>query len=184
MSNYFGLSTRAQYKRCILLVMPEPQGQTIIWNVITHVHKERTADWYWGLGVLTFVAAAISIWVGNLLFALILIVGAGSIGALLARGPREHSVRIDSRGVSIDGTLYPFKSLKSFWVDRGDAGPLPAGRQARLYLMTSGIMSPHVMLPLESVAQADQVHSVLRRVVEEKEQEPHFGEHLAELFGL
>ncbi|MDE1924895.1 MAG: hypothetical protein KGH79_01800 [Patescibacteria group bacterium] len=157
--------------------MPEAQGQTISWDVITHMHKERTADWYWGLGVITFVAAAISIWLGNLLFALILVIGAGSIGALLARGPREHGVRIDSRGVAIDGTLYPFKSLKSFWVDRHPEDP-------RLYLMTSGIMSPHVTLPLESIAQAGQVHSMLKRVVEEKEQEPHFGEYLAELFGL
>jgi len=45
-------------------------------------------------------------------------------------------------------------------------------------------MSPHITLPLESVSQADQIHSVLKRVVDEKEQEPHFGEHLAELFGL
>jgi hypothetical protein len=157
--------------------MPEAQGQTIAWTVITHVHKERTTDWYWGLGVIAIVGAALSIWLGNILFALIIIVGAGSIGALLARGPREHGVRIDNRGIAIDGTLYPFKSLKSFWVDRHPDDP-------RLYLMTQGIMTPHIMLPLEGVAQADQIHSVLKRVVEEKEQQPHFGEHLAELFGL
>lgn len=157
--------------------MPEAHGQTIAWTVITHVHKDRTTDWYWGLGVIAVAGAALSVWLGNILFALIILVGAGSIGALLARGPREHGVRIDNRGIAIDGTLYPFKSLKSFWVDRHPDAP-------RLYLMTQGIMTPHIMLPLESVAQADQIHSVLKRVVDEKEQQPHFGEHLAELFGL
>jgi hypothetical protein len=86
-------------------------------------------------------------------------------------------VRIDNRGISIDGTLYPFKTLKSFWVDRNNEDP-------RLYLMTNGLMSPHITLPLESVAQADQIHSVLKRVVDEIEQEPHFGEHIAQILGL
>ncbi|HEY5383073.1 MAG TPA: hypothetical protein VIJ88_00765 [Candidatus Paceibacterota bacterium] len=157
--------------------MPQTDGNTISWDVITHVHKERAADWYWALGLVALVGAGISIFVGNLLFALIIIVGAGSLGTLAARGPREHSVHISDKGVVIDGTLYAFRSLKSFWVDKNPDNP-------RLYLMTHGIMAPHITLPLDSVAQADQVRSYLRSKVAEEEQEPHFGEHLLELFGL
>ncbi len=157
--------------------MPQTDGHTISWDVITHVHKERTADWYWALGLIALVGAGISIWVGNLLFALIIIISAGSLGTLAARGPREHSVHIDQKGISIDGTLYAFRALKSFWVDKNPDAP-------RLYLMTHGIMAPHITLPLGDVAQADQVRSYLRSQVTEEEQEPHFGEHILELIGL
>ena len=157
--------------------MPPSREQTISWNVTTHVHKEHSVDWYWSAGIIAAVAAGVSVWLGNLIFAIIIIVGAGSLGALFLRGPREHAVRIDNRGVSIDGTFYPYRSIQSFWVDRHHEDP-------RLYLMTRAIVSPHVMLPLESAAQAEQVRSHLKRLVNEVEQEPHFGEHLAELFGL
>ena len=50
--------------------------------------------------------------------------------------------------------------------------------------MTQGIVAPHITLPLENVAQADQVRSYLRPKLEEVEQEPHFGEHFLELIGL
>jgi hypothetical protein len=159
------------------LVMPPNREQAISWTVITHVHKEHSVDWYWSVGIIAVVAAGVSIWLGNLLFAIVILVGIGSLGALFMRGPREHSVRIDSRGVSVDGTLYPFRAIESFWVERNLDYP-------RLYLTTRGIVSPHMMLPLDNAAQAEQVRSYLKRVVEEKEQDPHFGEHLAEMFGL
>lgn len=157
--------------------MPQADGHSISWDVVTHVHKERTADWYWALGLVALVAAGLSIWLANILFAIIIVVSAFSLGMLAARGPREHSVHIDNKGIAIDGTLYAYRSLKSFWVDRHPEDP-------RLYLMTHGIMAPHITLPLDNAAQAEQVHSYLRTKVEEVEQEPHFGEHILELIGL
>src|SRR6185312_13761817 len=91
--------------------------QEILWHVLTHEHKEHTTDWYWALGLLTIVGVAASIYFGNLLLALILIIGAGSIMILKIRGPREHQVRVDARGLTLDGTVYPWKSLHSFWVN-------------------------------------------------------------------
>ena len=150
---------------------------SISWDVVTHVHKERTADWYWALGLVAVVAAGVSIWLANILFAIIILVAAGSLGVLAARGPREHNVHISEKGISIDGTLYAYRALKSFWVDKNPEYP-------RLYLLTHGIMAPHIMLPLDSTVQGEQIRSYLRPRLEEVEQEPHFGEHILELIGL
>ncbi|HUD02785.1 MAG TPA: hypothetical protein VMR46_02050 [Candidatus Paceibacterota bacterium] len=157
--------------------MPQTEGHSISWDVVTHVHKERTNDWYWALGLVAFAGAALSLWLGDILFSIIIILGAGSLGVLAARGPREHGVHISDKGIAIDGTLYNYRSIKSFWVDKNPERP-------RLYLMTQGIVAPHITLPLENVAQADQVRSYLRPKLEEVEQEPHFGEHFLELIGL
>jgi len=150
---------------------------TISWTVLTHVHREHTADWYWALGLSAAVGAALSIWLGNLLFGILIILCAGSIGFLAARGPREHEVEIDDRGISIDGTLHPYRSIKSFWVG-GDA------EFPRLYLTTTGLMSPRLSFPLDDINHAQAVQNYLSQRVEEVEQEPHLGEHVAEMLGL
>jgi hypothetical protein len=160
--------------------MAEQGGQSISWQVETHVHKDRSVDWYWGLGLGAVVAAAISLLLGNLLFALILLLGAGSIATLVARGPREHWVRVDSRGVSLDGTLYRYTSVQSFWIEHADG----AQREPRLLLSTNGIFSPQIVVPLGNSTRAANVRTMLKRFATEEEQEPHLGEHLAELFGL
>ncbi len=154
-----------------------PEGKKISWDVVTHEHRERSSDWYWTLGTLGVVGAGVSLWFSNGLFAIILLLGAGSIGYLAARGPREHSIHIDEKGIKIDGTLYAFKSIRSFWVEEGVEFP-------RLFLTTSGVLSPHLAIPLDSPAQGRDVREHLREFVKEEEQETHIGEHLAEIFGL
>lgn len=157
--------------------MNPQEEQVISWEVLTHVHRERTNDWYWALGVVAIVAAGLSIWLGNLLFGILILLCAGSIGALAMRGPREHSVEIDPRGISVDGTLYPYRTLKSFWVDDDPEYP-------RLFIMTGGIVTPHMALPLDDVNHAQVVRDYLRPRLDEVEQEPHLGEYIAHMLGL
>ncbi len=159
--------------------MAEQDGQSISWQVQTHEHKDRSVDWYWGLGLGAAAAAGISLFFGNILFALIILMGLGSIATLAARGPREHWMKLDSRGVSMDGTLYRFASIQSFWIQAEDAT-----HEARLLLTTNGLFSPQLVIPLGHMTRAQNVRAYLKRYVEEVEQEAHLGEHLAELFGL
>jgi hypothetical protein len=153
-----------------------PQEQGLSWQINTHEHKERSADWYWALGLLSLAGAGLSIFFGNVLLAVILLLGGGSLGFLVARGPREHQVTLNQKGITLDGTLYSFKNIGSFWVEEG---PTP-----RLLVSTSGILHPQLVVPLLSSARAMSVRSYLKRFAPEVEQHPHIGEHLAELFGL
>ena len=155
-----------------------PQEQGISWEVDTHEHQDRSADWYWTLGLLALGGAALSIFFGNYLLAVILLLGGGCIGFLAARGPREHSVRIDQKGIMLDGTLYAHRNIVSFWVEE------PPGGEPRLLVTTSGILHPQLVIPLLSTARASAVRQYLRRLAKEEEQHAHLGEHLAELFGL
>jgi hypothetical protein len=147
------------------------------WNVTTHEHRERSTDWYWGLGVLALAGAAAAIFFGNFLFAVIIAIGAGSIGFLAARGPREHMIHIDERGLSVDGTRYPFSAIHSFWVEHDHEYP-------HLFMTMRGALASHFSLTLDSQAQGDDVRDHLKRFVREEEQGPHIGEHVAALLGL
>ena len=165
--------------RAILLNMSGSEG--IAWIVHTHEHKDRSTDWYWGLGVATAAGAGISLFLGNLLLAVIIIVAAASVGALVARGPRTHWVRVDGRGISMDGTLYRYDALHSFWVEPFDAD---TRGQGRLLVSTTSYVSPQLVIPTEEPSRAGALRSYLKKFIPEEEQTPHVGEHLAELLGL
>ncbi len=147
------------------------------WSVVTHLHRERSTDWYWGLGALAVAGAGFAIFIGNFLFAVIIIIAAASIGMLAARGPREHAIRIDDRGISIDGTRYTYSAVHSFWVEHDAQFPA-------LFITLRGIIAPHVSLLLDSAEQGEAVRAHLLNHVREEEQGPHLGESLAALVGL
>lgn len=149
----------------------------MVWTVTTHEHKERSVDWYWALGIIALAGAVISVFLNNVLFAIIIILGTGSIGYLAARGPRQHLVKIDERGLSVDGTRYPYSSIFTFWVEHDT-------NQPRLFLTLRGIMMTHFSLELDDETQGRAVREHLRQHAKEEEQGPHLGEHLAEIFGL
>lgn len=155
--------------------MAEDTG--ISWHVTTHEHKERSTDWYWAVGCIAIVGAIVSVFLGNLLLAVIIIIGLGSIVVLAARGPREHMVKIDSRGITLDGTLYRYASIRSFWVEERVEYP-------RLLVSTSGIVSPQMVIHLVDARQGENVRRYLQKHIKEEEQEVHWGEHLAEIAGL
>lgn len=164
-----------------------PQQEEIVWHVLTHEHKDHSTDWYWALGLLTVVGAALSIFFGNLLLGVILLIGGISIGVLNIRGPREHQVKLDARGATLDGTIYLWKSVDVFWIH------LPSGRQAvdtetpRLYLTTHSLLMPRIIIPLDSADHSEQVRTLCLKYVKEAEEEdrkPFLIEHIAEIFGL
>ena len=154
--------------------MAEDSG--ISWRVDTHEHQERSNDWYWGLGLVTLAGAGLAVFFGNTLFAVIILLGLGSLGVLIARGPREHEVRVTSRGLHMDGTLYRWRSVDSFWVEEN--------REPHLLVTTQGILHPQLIIPIGDINRARNVREYLKRIVKEEEQEPHLGHHVAQMFGL
>ncbi len=159
--------------------------QPITWHVLTHEHRDHSTDWFWSLGLLAIGGAALCVYFGNVLFAIILLLGAGSIAFLALRGPREHMVKLDTRGITLDGTLYPYRTIQSFWVEEyRDEDGNPGEREAKLFLTTTGLLAPYITIALDSPEHAGSVREYLKRYVTEEEQWPHFGEHVAEILGL
>lgn len=156
--------------------MPVPE-QELSWQVSSHNTRERSNDWFWGLGALAIVGAIASVVFGNALLAIIIALGAVSIGLLAVQEPREHSVVVGPRGIIIDGTRYPYPSVRSFWVEHADSN-------ARLFVSMSGILAPHFSLPIANTVEGDAVRRYLKRFVPEEEQGPQLGDHLADILRL
>src|SRR6185503_19382312 len=151
--------------------------QELSWQVASHTMRERSNDWYWGLGAVAVIGTIASVVFGNALLAIIIVIGAFCLGYHALQKPREHTVTIGPRGISVDGTRYPWRSIRSFWVEHMDP-------HARLFVTMNGIVAPHFSLFLADTVEADQVRRMLKRYVPEVEQGPQLGEQLVEIMGL
>lgn len=152
--------------------------ENLSWEAHSHEHVERSTDWYWALGVLAVSGATISILLNNPLFAVIIMLGAVSLGILASRPPRAYLIQIDPRGITVDDNLYLFRSLESFWIDTETRDDVP-----HLIVSSRGVLAPQLILPLIGV-DANQVQEFLLRYLEEKEQYESPLTRVAELFGF
>ena len=92
--------------------------EPIEWGAPEFHYREKNADWYWILGIIVVTAIVIALLLKSILFAIFLAVGGFLIALFASKRPDIIHYRIDSQGVYINDTLYPYYELSSFWVDQ------------------------------------------------------------------
>ena len=95
----------------------KPKKPGISWKALEYEHKEKHPDWFWSLGVIVLAGAVTAIIFGNILFAILLVVGAFTLALYASRKPEHIHVTLSDRGVIINKRLYPYLTLDSFWVE-------------------------------------------------------------------
>ncbi len=113
------------------------------WHTHEYAHREKTQDWFWVLGIVAVAAAITSIIFGNVLFAIVIVIGAFVIALFAARKPNIVNVDIGEKGVRVGNVLYPFKTLKSFWIDEEHR------EGARLILVSQKMIMPYIIIAVE-----------------------------------
>ena len=92
------------------------------WEVDEYIERDRSNDWFWTVGLIVLTGIVISIILKNFVFAMFLLVAAGTLSVFIFRKPERLAVTIDNRGVQIEHTFYPYKELKQFWVEPEEGG--------------------------------------------------------------
>ena len=133
------------------------------WSAHEYEHIEKTTEWYWALGLVAVAGAIAALLANNVLFALLILIGAFVLALLASRPPRIVHFSISQRGVRIDDDLHPYNSLKSFAVHEISSDHVP-----KLIIETSRMIAPHLVIPLEGV-HADDVHKYLARFIPEED---------------
>ncbi len=137
----------------------EHSHETINWQTPEYHYKEKGADWYWALGVITISIATASFMLNNILFAIFIAIGGFTLALYGRRRPSVIQVEIQHRGIAVDKTLYPFSSLASFWVDDQ--------RDPKLVLISKKVLSPYIVIPLGDM-DPELIRDVLLEVVQEE----------------
>ena len=158
--------------------MEEEQiAHTLEWEALEYEHRHKTADWYWGLGLVAVLGAAASIYFGNLLFAGVIVLGAFLLGMYAARPPKMERFAIEDRGVTIGKIFYPYQTLESFWVhDHPETQP-------KLFIKSKKFFVPLIIIPIAGV-NPDDIREMLLHVLIEEEHHESLAEHIMHWFGV
>lgn len=157
-------------------------SNNISWVAPEYEHKEHGADWYWVLGIITVSLAVAFIIAGNMLLSIILIVGVGTLLVSTKHAPRITEYAISRSGIRAGETLYPWASLRSFWILRKDAdakdyhGP-------KILLISKKTFMPHIIIPIDMDV-LDEVHDALQDMLPEEEYREPIAERLARKIGF
>ncbi len=135
--------------------------QKLSWKTVEYLHHEKTTDWYWIVGIVTISLAIIAVILGNLIFGIFIIVASFTLSLFASRKPGLMSVSIDSSGVSVGKTHYPFTELDSFWIETREGEP-------KLILKSKKIFSSFIVAYINEV-EVDKVYKMLIQDLPEEE---------------
>ena len=141
--------------------------------------NEKSADWYWALGILATAIAIASVLFGNVLLAIVIIAAATAIALAGSKHPAVHRFLLTDEGLVVDQTLFLYDTIISFSVLEYLDETLPPF----LSVKTKGILVPHISVPLENV-DPDAVYNFLSSHLTEEAHPPTAADHLIELFRI
>lgn len=136
--------------------------QPISWHTEEYNHEKKSADWYWAVGIVAVSGAAASIFLGNVLLGILIVIGAFSLMLLASRPPEIIGIKIDESGITVGKYRHPFANLESFWINEHTDPP-------RLLITAKKTFAPHIIVLVKDVS-VEGLRSRLRERVKEEEQ--------------
>ena len=115
--------------------------ETLEWEAPEYNHKKRTPDFLWTIGLIALAIAIASIWFGNLVFAIFVLVAGASLIMFTIREPGQMNFAIKTEGLMVGKDKYEWKNIKGFNIIKGD----PYGK---LLIETSKYFLPVYAIPL------------------------------------
>lgn len=153
-----------------------PPSPTLRWSAYEHEHIERSADWFWALGIIAASIALVSILFHNLFFAVIVVIAAAVLGMIANIPPDLTEFELSDKGVRTGDTLHRFEEIISFWVEEDREHPL-------LLIDTTKIMAPNLIIPIQHIDPRMVRAFLQERATEVRMKEP-FSHKVLEFFGL
>lgn len=137
----------------------------ISWHAPDFIKYERSTDWYWAVGVITIALAVAGFVFGNVLFGILVIVASFALVLQSSRDPEIHEFVISRKGVKANKILYPYSSLKSFWVENNP-------HEQKILLQSEKVWMPYIVIPIEEVDPEAVRNFLIQFLPEEEHQEP------------
>ncbi|MBX4209339.1 hypothetical protein KW799_01405 [Candidatus Parcubacteria bacterium] len=112
------------------------------WRTPEYIHKEKSPDWYWTVGIIASALVVTAVIFGDVLFGIVIAIGSFTLALFASRKPNMISVEMNEKGVTIGKMLYPFSSLEAFCVDEAHH------HGTRLVLKSKKALVPLVSIPV------------------------------------
>lgn len=136
----------------------------IIWEALEYDHSEKTHDWYWAVGIIGISIALIALILGNIIFAIVVLVSVFALVVAARRTPKIVRFELNTIGVKIDEEFMPFNTLRSFWVENN----VHHDAKSILYFKSRSMTAPLTVIPIDEI-DPDQVRVFLLEFLLEEE---------------
>lgn len=140
--------------------------EKISWKTLEYKKKEKTADWYWAVGIITMSLIIISIILKNYSFVVLLVVAIITTYIFSTKDPELLEVKIDKRGLIVNKNMYPFATLESFWVDISEEN------NHKLILRSKKTLMTLIIIPIDEINHLDIRDFLLKYLPEIEMHEP------------
>lgn len=158
--------------------MIHAQTKKYEWDAFEYEHQEKSADWYWALGIIVIVGCILCIISHNYLFAVLLAFGGGMIGYYGNEKPRPVHVELSDMGIKLDQDMYIYETMGNFWMYTDHRN------HHRITFITGRKIMPQTTVTLPDSIPATEIRTYLLNFLEEKELKPNVIDLLAESVGL
>ncbi|HEY4512730.1 MAG TPA: hypothetical protein VJH63_03700 [Candidatus Paceibacterota bacterium] len=140
----------------------------IRWSGYEFEYKEKTADWFWAVGIIIVSVAVVCFIYDNVLFGIFIILAGAILLFTANKEPRLMDYELNEKGLLMNNTMYPHTGFRSFWVAEYKYAP------PRLILKTEKLVNPVIVITIETdYVNADTVRNfLLDYIPEEKTDEP------------
>ncbi|MBI4117968.1 MAG: hypothetical protein HY455_00270 [Parcubacteria group bacterium] len=139
-------------------------GPVLSWTADEYPHREQGIEWYGILALIFISLIGGTIFFGNYLLAALIAVAAFALFVQSFRAPQKIRLEISSEGISLDKELFPYETLVSFWIAKGN------GENPKLIVDARRLFLPHLVIPL-GTTDAEEVREFLSEYLEESDEE-------------
>ncbi len=154
-----------------------PAPFKIEWEAHEYEYKERSQDWFWAVGIVAVAIAVTSIIFHNIIFGILVLVGAFALSLSPNREPDMVEVTLNETGITRGKVRYPYESLHSFWIDTEHSHP-------KILLRSKKVFLPLIIIPLDPEAHVVEIERALARFLEEEHHTLPFAEKILEYLGF
>lgn len=152
------------------------EEKTFHWKTPEYIPKEKSADWYWAIGIIAVASASAAFILNNLLLGILILIAAFTLMLYAARNPRVISIKIIDKGVKIDNKYYPFENLETFWVEDRKEEPT-------LFLKSQKTLMPIISVLIRDV-NPEELRDFLGEFLKEEEMDEGLSQSIMEFFGF
>ena len=138
--------------------------ETISWEAPEYAYSKKSPDWYWAVGIFTIGFFVVALVFNNFLFGIFMLLGGFTIALYGARQPRVVRFTISAEGIRIENRVYPYESLKSFWIFYHPP------QVKELSVESQKLIMPQIKIPLGDTNPAE-VRAYLQQFISERQQE-------------
>lgn len=122
----------------------ENKSETIKWSAPEFEYREKTADWFWIVGIATVTLIVLAFLFKNILWGILAAIGGFSIALYGAKKPAIIKFEIGPKGVEVDGRMFDYENLESFWINYDPP------RKKELIIKSQKTFMPYVKIMLKN----------------------------------